>query len=513
MARSAFPLAAAAAATVLVVLTLGTLGAVLLRVGGAGGLAAADGAALRFTIWQAVLSALLSVALAVPVARALARRRFVGRRALIVLLGAPFILPVIVAVLGLLAVFGRAGIINQALSALSLPTVQIYGLHGVVLAHVFLNMPLVVRMILQGWQAIPAERFRLAAALGFGPVARWQHLEAPMLRSVLPGAAATVFIICLTSFAVALTLGGGPRATTVELAIYQALRFEFDLPHAASLAVLQFALCGVAVGLAAGLTLPAGFGAGLDRPLALAAPAGWRRWLDALVIALAAAFVALPLLAVAQRGVPGLAELPVQVWSAAGRSVLVALAACALAVSGALALALAVARHWHGFELVAMLPLAASSLMLGTGLFMLLYPLIRPASIALPVTVLVNASLALPFAFRILLPETRSVEADYGRLSQSLGLQGLTRLRWLVLPRLRRPLGFALGVTAALSMGDLGVIVLFAGETGTTLPLVVQRLLAAYRTEAAAAAGLLLVTISFALFWLFDWGGRHHVAA
>jgi thiamine transport system permease protein len=44
-----------------------------------------------------------------------------------------------------------------------------------------------------------------------------------MLRAVLPGAVLLVFLLCMTSFAVALTLGGGPRATTVELAIYQAL--------------------------------------------------------------------------------------------------------------------------------------------------------------------------------------------------------------------------------------------------------------------------------------------------
>ncbi len=86
---------------------------------------------------------------------------------------------------------------------------QVYGLQGVVLAHVFLNLPLATRMFLQGWQAIPAERFRLAASLGFTPADVARHLERPMLREVAPGALATVFAICLTSFAVALVLGGG----------------------------------------------------------------------------------------------------------------------------------------------------------------------------------------------------------------------------------------------------------------------------------------------------------------
>ena len=53
----------------------------------------------------------------------------------------------------------------------------------------------------------------------------------------------------------------------------------------------------------------------------------------------------------------------------------------------------------------------------------------------------------------------------------------------------------------------------FAGERGVTLPLLVQRLTGAYRMEAAAAAALLLVGLSFALFWLFDrWGARHAAA-
>ena len=87
---------------------------------------AADWTALRFTVWQAVLSALFSVIFAIPVARALARRRFAGRRILVTLLGAPFILPVIVAVMGLLVVFGRAGWVSQGLALFGLPPLSIY---------------------------------------------------------------------------------------------------------------------------------------------------------------------------------------------------------------------------------------------------------------------------------------------------------------------------------------------------------------------------------------------------
>ena len=478
-------------------------------------LAPADWAAVRFSILQALLSAIFSTLLAIPVARALARRRFAGRRALITLMGAPFLLPAIVAVLGLLAVFGRSGMMNDFGAMVGLPQVSIYGLHGVVLAHVVLKMPLAVRMILQGWQAIPTERFRLAASLGFGPAEVARHLERPMLRSVLPGAALVIFVICLTSFAVVLTLGGGPRATTVELAIYQAVRFDFDLGRAALLALVQFAICAAAAGLAWAVVRPAGFGAGLDRQMTLGAPPGWRRLVDAGVIGAAALFLLVPLAAVILRGVPGLFDLPTSVLGASLRSVAVAAISTCITVSMALVMAVAVASRARGaavIEAAAVVPLAASGLVLGTGLFLIVHPFASPTSLALPVTVLVNTALSLPYVYRLLLPEARALAADYGRLADSLGLQGFARWRWLVLPRLARPLGFGAGIAAALSMGDLGVIALFAGESQATLPLLVQQLMGSYRMEAAAAAALLLVALSFALFWICDWGGRRAAA-
>ena len=469
----------------------------------------ADWSAIRFTLLQALLSTSFSCALAIPVARALMRRRFPGRAALIVLMGAPFLLPVIVAVLGLLSIYGRSGILNLALGAVGLPPVTIYGLKGVVLAHVFFNLPLATRMLLNGWHAIPAERFRLAQTLGLPTPFR--HIELPMLRMVLPGAALAIFLVCLTSFVVALTLGGGPKATTLELAIYQALRFDFDPGRAALLAAVQFALCLIAVALAARATLPEGLGAGQDRPLNLQAPQGWRRIGDAVVILLAALFLILPLAAILVDGVPGLTRLGSTAWAAALRSVWMALISAALSASAALTLTLAAVQEGAGrrwIEGISMLPMATSGLVLGTGLFLLVRGFVAPEAVALPVTIVVNALMALPFLYRLLLPEVRTLHADYDRLAQAVGLSGGARLRWLTLPRLARPLGLGAGLAAALAMGDLGVIALFAGEGQATLPLVVQRLSGAYRMQEASAAALLLVAVSFALFALCDLGGR-----
>ncbi len=487
--------------------------AVLWFAGGGSRPGPADWAALRFTVLQATLSAVFSVLLAVPVARALARRRFIGRGVLITVMGAPFILPVIVAVLGLLAVFGRSGIVNQALVWAGLPPFQIYGLHGVVLAHVFFNLPLATRLFLQGWQGIPAERFRLAASLGFTPLDVFRQLELPMLRNTLPGAAMVIFAICLSSFAVALTLGGGPRATTVELAIYQAFRFDFDLGRAAVLAMIQMALVTLAALLVLRLGRMESFGRGMDRPVRRWDAESWPlRCLDTAVIFAAALFILLPLGAVVWRGLPGVMDLPVQVWRAAWVSTVMALASTLVAVALALALA-HLALHHRRIEAVGLLGIAASPFVIGTGLFLLINPFSDPVRWAFVVTALVNALAALPFALRVLIPGLRDVIRDFGPLADSLGLTGFARLRWLVLPRLRRPLGFAAGLTAALSMGDLGVIALFADPERATLPLQILRLMGAYRMETAAGAGLLLLMLSLSLFWLFDQGGRRDVDA
>ncbi|WP_027256888.1 thiamine/thiamine pyrophosphate ABC transporter permease ThiP [Leisingera aquimarina] len=503
------------AALLVAALILGTLGAVALRAEAGSGFAASDWAAVRFTLTQASLSALLSVGLAIPVARALARRRFPGRGFLIALLGAPFILPVIVAILGLLAVFGRAGWLSSLLGQFGMEPVQIYGLHGVVLAHVFFNLPLATRLILQGWQEIPAERFRLAAQLDAGALAMWRLLEGPMLRRVVPGALAVVFAICLSSFAVALTLGGGPRATTIELAIYQAFRFDFDLGRAALLSGMQLLLTGAAALVALRASAGEGFGAGLDRAA--------RRWdgqgalargLDVFWIILSAAFLLLPLATIVLAGLPGLADLKSSIWQAAGNSILVAAVSTLILLGLALPMAAAVAAGRNGMtELSGILGLAASPLVIGTGLFILIYPVADPFVLAVPVTALVNAVMALPFAMRILVPRASEVLARYGRLSLSLDMRDWAFVRRVYLPRMRAQTGFAAGLAAALSMGDLGVVALFADPDFATLPLQIYRLMGAYRMEAAAGAALLLLMLSMGAFWILDRGGRWHAEA
>lgn len=528
MARRAQPLTApvdrrlllgGGAATALVgALTLGAIAVVAARGDAPAALSAADWRAVSFTLRQALYSAALSVAFAIPLARALARRRFRGRDALIAVLGAPFLLPVIIAILGVIAVWGRSGWISVGLGALGLAPLDVYGLPGVLIAHVFFNLPLATRLLLQGYARVPGESWRLAAQLGVEGRALFRLLEWPAIRAAAPSAFALVFLLCLTSFAVALALGGGPRATTVELAIYEAATYSFDLGRAAQLATLQFAIGAAAALLALAVSAPFTAGAGLAISI--------RRWdgrsagaraFDALAIAAAALFLGAPLLAATLNGVGGLAALPAATWPAAGRSVIVALASTALtlALAAPLAgLAAALARRGRhrmagALDTLAMTPVVASPFIIGVALFLTLRSVAAPTDLALVLTAIVNSAMALPFAMRILTPALRAAARDHGRLADSLGLAGWTRLRVLYWPTLRPPLGFAAALAAALSVGDLGVIALFAAPDQPTLPLLMYALASTRRIEAASAAALLLAALAFGLYALFDrLGGR-----
>lgn len=75
---------------------------------------------IRFSFWQAFLSALLSTIPAIFLARALYRRRFPGRLALLRLCAMTLILPVLVAVFGILSVYGRQGWLASLFNLLGL---------------------------------------------------------------------------------------------------------------------------------------------------------------------------------------------------------------------------------------------------------------------------------------------------------------------------------------------------------------------------------------------------------
>ena len=88
-------------------------------------------------------------------------------------------------------------------------------------------------MSLQALQSVPTEQHQLAAQLNIKGFTFFRLIEWPYLKSQIVSAFVLIFMLCFTSFTIVLALGGGPQNSTLEVAIYQAIFFEFDLPKAA----------------------------------------------------------------------------------------------------------------------------------------------------------------------------------------------------------------------------------------------------------------------------------------
>ncbi|WP_241264480.1 ABC transporter permease subunit [Marinobacter daepoensis] len=469
---------------------------------------------IRFTLWQAFLSVILSLGIALPVAFALNRfRAFPGRALVLRLLELSLVLPTIVAVSGLIAVFGRQGWFTALLDA-GLPGHgwNLYGLNGILLAHVFFNAPLAARILLQALETVPAPRLRVASQLGLHGWWLWRAVHWPALKPVLPGLAASVFTLCFTSFAIIMTLGGGPRTTTLEVAIYQALRFEFDFTQAALFALCQLAICGSLWFLVFRKRLDTAFmpNRQLSQPASLVR-GKWFGVACGLVLAAFIVFLMTPLVAIAVRGLPALIPMnePIalyhQLLPATARSLLIAVPAGVGAVAVAL-LTLAAANRASGRRLAIIpamtgyLPLIVPPLVLGTGLFIFLKPQLGNPMQGWSLVALINGLMAVPFTLQVLRGPVSSLDSASKNQADQLGVLGWYRWRWLYWPILRRPIALALAYGIALSLGDFGVIALFGSPGQPTLPVLLYQQLGSYRMTEAAGTGLWLLLVLISIF-------------
>ncbi len=478
-------------------------------------------AILRFTVWQAGLSTLLSLGLALPVALALARQQhFIGRRWLIRLMALPMGLPVLIGALGLIGIWGRNGLINGVLAwfGKSVP-VSIYGLTGILLAHVFFNMPLAVRLLLAGLERVPPDYWRLTASLGMSRGAIFHFVEWPTMRGLLPGIAGLIFMLCATSFTLVLTLGGGPGATTLEVAIYQALRFDFDPPKAVALACLQLLVTALLLALLALVPPPDGQGMTDEKPgQRLDSQTRMARLMDGCVLMLSAAFLIAPLLKILLAGLHAdLKKLVMDPAFAHALGISLAIAVPAALISLVLTVAFVQARAtlaalrfqtWasrlllHLMGATASLVLLVPAVVLATGWFLALRQFGNGISFAAPIVVVINALMALPFTMRVLAPAMETHRQRTERLCASLGICGLAKWRMVDWPGLRRPLLMALSFAMALSLGDLGAVALFGSGTLTTLPWLLYSRMGSYRTTDADGLALLLGIVCLVLTML-----------
>jgi len=162
-----------------------------------------------------------------------------------------------------------------------------------------------------------------------------------------------------------------------------------------------------------------------------------------------------------------------------------------------------------GPEVISVLTLIAPPITLGAGLFLLFRRFTDALSLGPALVVALNALLALAFAARIITPALHAQRRRSDALCACLGIRGWHKWRWILWPGMRAPVAYALAVAVALAAGDMGVIALFGTDQLATLPLLIYRLLGAYRVEQAAVAAAVLCVLCAGFFIALErFGGR-----
>lgn len=469
-----------------------------------------------FTFWQALLSSWLTVFLAVALARALYYCHFPGRALIIRFCTIILALPVLVGVLGIISIFGQQGWLAHLCTWLHVRyNFSPYGFGGILLANIFFNLPLATRLLLQALESIPVEICRLAAQLNMSSSQFFCLVEWFYLRRQLLPAAALIFIICFTSFTIVLVLGGNPRNTTIELAIYQALSYDLNVSHAALLALLQVFCC-------LSLVLP-------SQHIVNALPiepfrhTPWynqhnsftNKLAHGLIIMAAVLFLLPPLLAVLFDGINShlfvvLAQR--SLWQALFISLGIAVTA------GLLCLLLTSMLLWSSRELIlrqyrfsaqllnlsGMVIMTMPSIVLTTGFFLLT----MNNDIGLPlvalVVILTNALMAIPYALKVLESPMLDIAERYSHLCILLNITGFNRIRLVEWRALRQPLGRALAFSCVLSLGDFDVVALFGNENFHTLPLYLYQQMGSYHYQDGAVTALLLLLLYLIIFTIIE---------
>ncbi|MGI9483769.1 MAG: thiamine/thiamine pyrophosphate ABC transporter permease ThiP [Hyphomicrobiales bacterium] len=491
---------------------------------------------LLFTLFQAGLSTLLSLVAGTAIAWSLLhQRRFFGRNILVALFSSALVLPTLVAVLGLVTVFGRNGWINGLAEALTGTSFGpfIYGLAGILIAHVYFNASFAVRGLLNRLESVPHERWKLARSLGFTAWQRFRFIEWPAMKSALPGIGITIFLLCFTSFAIVLVLGGSPRYNTLEVALYEAVKLDFDLAQAVGLALVQIVVCAGLVLVAASIRSSVTAAAKSSYQSAWPEPAA-ARWCQYAIIAFAGFGFIAPLTAVIYDGLQAefsrLVTAPTFV-RGFFTSLLIATASSLLTVM--LALAIGMARRnfnvpgrfspnfWtrmtdRALAFSGTLFLAVPSLVLGLGMFLIARQFAGPLVYWTVAAVLcANVLMALPFSLAILTPALEKSALRFDRLCFSLGITGIARWRYAEWPLLRGDLGYVVALAFCFSLGDLGVIALFGSQNFATLPWLLYQNMGSYRTHDAAGIALILLALIVAIFTIVPriFSGKSHVEA
>ncbi|GAP21768.1 ABC-type Fe3+ transport system, permease component [Leptolinea tardivitalis] len=468
---------------------------------------------LGFTLWQAILSTILTLLVGLPAAYLFTHYEFPLKSVLKGMTTLPFILPTVVAAAAINSLYGPRGWFNlgwMALTGTDTPVINIVNsLAAILLAHVFYNTAVIIRVTGSAWEKMDSRLPEAARVLGASPFKALTEITLPLLLPSILASSVLVFMFDFTSFGVILMLGG-PGFSTLETEVYYQALQRLNLPMASIISIIQL-VCTIMIGAAYSRINKA-----VQIPLVprmqaaghmKAANFRQKLLLILLVIGLVILFV-LPLTSLAARSVTRLEaergqrtaintgltldyyrELfinrrqsifyvpPVK---AALNSVVYAAETVVISgILGALA-SLALRRRnklTRFMDTLLMLPLGTSAVTLGLG-YLLVFnrpPLdVRSFTLFIPIA---HSLVALPFVIRTIAPALASIPDSLRQAAATLGANPMRIWLEVDWPIMARSALVAAIFSFTISLGEFGATTFLARPEMPTLPVAIFRFL------------------------------------
>lgn len=184
--------------------------------------------ALLLSLRTSLIASVLILVVGTPAAHLIAVNRFPGRSLLITLVELPLVMPPVVAGIGLLAAFGRTGLIGEELTALgiSIPFTEA----AVVMAVAFVASPFYVRQAIAAFEAVDPMLVDAARTLGAGQGRAFWRVSLPLASGGLAAGWALSFARGLGEFGATIIFAGNLEGVTqtLPLAIYSQFEADFD---------------------------------------------------------------------------------------------------------------------------------------------------------------------------------------------------------------------------------------------------------------------------------------------
>jgi len=453
---------------------------------------------LIWSLLQASVSCVLALLLGLPVAWVLARFEFPGRALLVKFLLLPFVMPTLVGAIGVLALFGPHGVMGVNLQ--DTPWLLLYG-------NLFFNLPLLIRVALDGFAQTPADRLAAARTLGASPWRVFLRIELPAALPGLCSALCLIFLYCFSGFGLALVLGG-QRYATVEVEIYTLVANEMNFSDASALALTAFVLS------ASCALLYTWFERSITRSRSgqgkVRVPArGWlQRGMLLIALLIVLGFSLAPLCAIVWRALgTGSSAWAVLLDSDTLKALANTARFTGLSLLGALVFGLTHAfalRRSLWFRSLSFLPYAASPVCVAFGL-LLLYP---GLSASLVLLLGAYTLFAYPFVARSVGAALDAIPACLPDAARSLGATpwrtSLRVLLPLVAPALRRGMAFA----AATALGEFAVTLFLSRPEWTTLTTLIYQHMGRpgeMNLDAAMVLSCVLMLLALAAFAVIEW--------